>query len=30
MGGHEEVLEASKAASRRLDQLFRHILAKKN
>jgi purine-nucleoside phosphorylase len=29
MGGHEEVLEASKAASRRLDQLFRYILAKK-
>lgn len=26
MGGHEEVLEASKAASRRLDQLFRRIL----
>jgi purine-nucleoside phosphorylase len=30
MGGHEEVLEASKAASRRLDQLFRHLLAKKH
>ncbi len=30
MGGHEEVLEASKAASRRLDQLFRYILARKN
>ncbi len=26
MGGHEEVLEASKAASRRLDTLFRRIL----
>lgn len=28
MGGHEEVLEASKAASRRLDQLFRVLLRK--
>lgn len=28
MGGHEEVLEASKAASRRLDELFRFMLAK--
>jgi len=28
MGGHEEVLEASKQASQRLDQLFRRILAK--
>jgi purine-nucleoside phosphorylase len=27
IGGHEEVLEASKAASRRLDKLFRHILS---
>lgn len=27
MGGHEEVLEASKAASRRLDTLFRRILS---
>ena len=27
MGGHEEVLEASKAASRRLDRLFSHMLA---
>jgi purine-nucleoside phosphorylase len=26
MGGHEEVLEASKHASRRLDQLFRYLL----
>ncbi|OPZ89123.1 MAG: Purine nucleoside phosphorylase 1 [bacterium ADurb.Bin425] len=29
MGGHEEVLEASKAASRRLDLLFRRILVEK-
>jgi len=27
MGGHEEVLEASKAASKRLDKLFRHVLS---
>ncbi|MBS2010425.1 MAG: purine-nucleoside phosphorylase [Cyanobacteria bacterium SZAS TMP-1] len=27
MGGHEEVLEASKAASKRLDKLFRTVLA---
>lgn len=27
MGGHEEVLEASKAASRRLDGLFRRVIA---
>lgn len=27
MGGHDEVLEASKAASRRLDSLFRRVLA---
>jgi hypothetical protein len=26
MGGHEEVLEASKQASKRLDQLFRKVL----
>lgn len=28
MGGHEEVLEASKQASKRLDQLFRKVLSK--
>jgi purine-nucleoside phosphorylase len=27
MGGHEEVLEASKNASKRLDRLFRAVLA---
>jgi purine-nucleoside phosphorylase len=27
MGGHEEVLEASKSASKRLDQLFKELLA---
>lgn len=27
IGGHEEVLEASKAASRRLDKLFRYLLS---
>ena len=27
MGGHEEVLEASKGASQRLDKLFRAVLA---
>jgi len=27
MGGHDEVLEASKQASKRLDQLFRRVLA---
>jgi len=27
MGGHEEVLEASKAASQRLDKLFRQVLS---
>ena len=30
MGGHDEVLEASKAASRRLDELFRFMLAAPN
>jgi purine nucleoside phosphorylase len=27
MGGHDEVLEASKAASKRLDTLFRRVLS---